>query len=41
MATAIDGSDIPPSSVLVAAPGVHGAVRELIAKIDADLTKRA
>lgn len=40
VATAIDGSDIRPSSVLVAAPGVHGAVRELIAKIDADLTKR-
>ncbi|HNJ98221.1 MAG TPA: inositol monophosphatase family protein [Ilumatobacteraceae bacterium] len=39
--SALDGSEIRPDSVLVAAPGVHGAMRDLITQIDDDLAKRA
>lgn len=41
LVSALDGGDVRPDSVLAATPGVHGAMRDLITQIDADLAKRA
>jgi myo-inositol-1(or 4)-monophosphatase len=41
LVSSIDGGPVLPASVLVAAPGVFGPLRDLIASVDAGLDGRA